>query len=113
MELVSKYLFPLTRKRNRKAVLIIDDEEHICKDLEKYLESTYTIYTASIIEEAKELIENQKVDYAIIDLKLDNTWEYGGIQVFQFLKRRQPDVKTIILSAYYFDEDVKRNLKDT
>lgn len=113
---VLKYLSPLTRKRNKKAVLIIDDEEHIRKYLKEYLESNYTVYSVPTIEKAKVLIEKQKLDYAIIDLKLDNTSEYGGIQVFQFLKRRQPDVKVIILSAYYFDEDVeeefKRHLKE-
>ena len=92
-------------------VLVVDDEEHIRKDLDKRLGmSNYIVHTASIIEEARKIIMCEPLDYAIIDLKLDFTSEVGGINVFNFVKRNQPKVKTIVLSGYPFEE-VKGHLK--
>jgi ActR/RegA family two-component response regulator len=94
-----------------KKVLLLDDEKHIREDLGNGLrESGYGVYTASTVEEARKIILSEKLDYAIIDLKLDFTSEVSGIKVVNFAKRNQPKLKTIILSAYPFN-DVKDQLK--
>ena len=97
-------------------VLVVDDEEHIRKDLEKCLgKRNYIVYTASNIEEAREIIFSESLDYAIIDLKLDFTSEVGGINIFNFAKRKQLKVKTIVLSGYPFEEvkgQLKKELKE-
>lgn len=65
------------------------------------------VYTASTVDEAKGIIETEKLDYAIIDLKFEGSpkyGEYGGIEIFQFLKENQPKAKPIILSGYTFEE---------
>jgi len=100
------------RLKNKKAVLIIDDEEHIRNHLAAFLKKDYIIYTASSIEEGKKEINNKRLDYAIIDLKLDDISEYGGIKLFRFLKQNKPEVKTIILSAYYLTEEVEEEFKN-
>lgn len=88
----------------KKAVLIVDDQEHICRDLGKHLQKReYTVFTAFSKENARKIVLAEKPDYAIIDLKLYITSEYAGIQVLNFSERNQPGIKTIILSAYPFD----------
>jgi len=95
----------------KKSVLIVDDEEHIRNHLGEFLEEDgYMVYTASTIENAKQEIQNKELHYAIIDLKLDNPSEYGGIEVYKCVKENKPDVIPIILSAY-FNEHVKEELK--
>ena len=97
-------------------VLIVDDEEHIREDLKKHLKKRkYQVYTASTVEDANKIILSEELDYALIDLTLDFTSEYGGIKVFTFVKEKQPKVKPFILSAYPFidvKEELKKELKE-
>lgn len=91
-------------------VLVVDDNVNVCKDLKKQLEKRgYMVHTASTVEEAGKFILSEVFNYAIIDLKLD-IGEYVGNKVFTFAKRNQPKVKSIVLSAYRFD-DIKDQLK--
>lgn len=96
-------------------ILLVDDEQHIREDLGKRLKSReYAVYTASNVEEARKIILCEDFDYAIIDLKLDFTSEYGGIKIFNFAKRNHPKTKAIVLSAYPFEEvrnQIKKELK--
>lgn len=92
-------------------VLVVDDEEQIRKDLEKYLRRmNNAVYTAKTVEEARKIVLCKELDYEIIDLKLDFTSEFGGIKVVNFAKKNQPKIKTLILSAYPF-ADVKELLR--
>lgn len=88
-------------------ILIVDDEKHIPKDLSVFLiKGGYTPYPAYSVEEAKKLIDEQpQLDYAIIDLKLDNQSDFGGIEVFRQAKQRHPNAKIIMLSANPFLEE--------
>lgn len=91
-------------------VLILDDDKLVREDLGKHLmKRNYQVYSASTVEEARKIILSVKLDYAIIDLKLDITSEYVGIKVFTFIKRNQPKVKPIVLTAYPF-KDMKEQL---
>ncbi|NIM17856.1 MAG: response regulator [Candidatus Aminicenantes bacterium] len=93
-------------------VLLVDDETHILRDLGKHLRKwKYEVYMASTVEEARKIISCKSLDYAIIDLKLDFTSEFGGIKVVNYVKKNQPKIKPIVLSAYPF-EDVKDQLKE-
>lgn len=84
-------------------VLIVDDEEHIRKKLGAALEAKgCDISDASSVGDARKLLSDSKFDYAIIDMKLDVTSEYGGIEIFRLAK--QSAVNSIILSAYSFEE---------
>ena len=85
-------------------VLIVDDEKHIPRDLSVFLvKGGYTPYPAHSVEEAKKVIDDQpQLDYAIIDLKLDNQSDFGGIEVFRQVKQRHPQAKIIMLSANLF-----------
>jgi len=92
-------------------VLVVDDEKHIRKDLSKYLKKRhYHVYTAATVEEAIKIISGEKLDYALIDLRLDFASEFSGIKVFNFALKNKPDIKPIVLSSYPF-QDVKEQLK--
>jgi CheY-like chemotaxis protein len=99
----------------KKTVLIVDDEQHIRDNLKEFLEDDYDVFLAASFEEAKKIIGDLsgKLDYAITDLKLDNSSEYSGIAVFKWIKQQTPKTHCIVLSAYpllegdYGDKDAK------
>ena len=77
-----------------KTILIVDDEEHYRNDLALFLsEAGYTAHKAATIEEAKNILLNEPIDYAIIDIKLNFTTSTGGIEVLRFAKESNPDIK--------------------
>lgn len=96
-------------------VLIVDDEKYIRDDLREYLKKKkFSTFKASSIGNAKKKIKEKPLDFAIIDLNLDSTSEFGGITVFRFIKEHKPKIKIIILTAYPFDdvkEDLRKELK--
>ncbi len=78
-------------------VLLIDDEKEICFDLEKYLRSLgYDVFVGHSLSEAHTLIEQQRIDIAILDMVLpDGT----GLQVYERLKHRFPHAYTIVITG--------------
>jgi ActR/RegA family two-component response regulator len=93
-------------------VLVLDDEEGIRKDLSRYLtKEGYEVITAETIHEANEIIQIQKIDFAVIDLKLDYRSEYGGIKVIENINKIQPRTKTIVLSGYKKNSELEKQLE--
>ena len=94
-----------------KSILLLDDEEHIRRDLGNYLqENGFAVYKASTIEEAKKIVFSEKLEYAIVDLQIDYQHDYSGTIVVNFIKRNQPKVRVIILSAYSCDDVISSKL---
>lgn len=99
-----------------KAVLLVDDGAQIRRDLGKRLDRFgYDVYKADSVKDAHKVILSEKIDYGIIDLKLDFKSDYGGLDVVKALKRHQPKSKTIVLSGWHksevqFDEEALSNI---
>ncbi|MBD3229925.1 MAG: response regulator [Candidatus Lokiarchaeota archaeon] len=93
-----------------KTILHIDDNEELLRNVKNFFKDKYKVIGATSIEEAKKLILTEDFDYAFIDLQLDHSSEYGGISLINFTKRNKPNAKTIIVSAYFYDQ-VKEDLK--
>ncbi|MCP4340830.1 MAG: response regulator [Desulfobulbaceae bacterium] len=92
----------------KKVVLIIDDEPGIRQDLYHWLSlMDFVVHTAAAVDEAKHIINSDRVDFAIVDLKVDFRSEVGGAEVLHYLKRNQPQAQTIILSAHDFTDEIQ------
>jgi response regulator RpfG family c-di-GMP phosphodiesterase len=95
----------------KETVLVLDDDEQIRDNLEHHLsKSGYRILTASTIAEAKKWILSEAIDYSIVDLQIDYESEYGGINAVNYVKRKYPKSKTIIISANPLDKNAKKLL---
>lgn len=82
-------------------ILLVDDKENVLLDLKFWLErNRYHVHTAGTINEAEKIIKSTKLDFAIVDLKLDFTSEFGGLDVIRQVRIYNEKAKTIILSAY-------------
>lgn len=82
----------------RHNLMIVDDEPIVRRSLSDWLkEEGFDIFTAEDGYKAIELIEKEKVDCVILDLKMPGM---DGIQVLKEIKRRRPETKVIMITAY-------------
>lgn len=92
-----------------KKVLIVDDELEFTKDLAKALEIFgYEAYRAGDGEGALNIIENKKPDIVLCDYRL---FDMDGDQILEKTKKNHPNIKFVIVTAYY-DEAVEKRLRN-
>ncbi len=88
------------------SILILDDEKEKRSVLYKYLRNEgYDVYPAATVEEANRFVRAQEFDFAIIDLKIDYSSDYGGVNVIESINKIRPKTKVIVLSAYENEKD--------
>ena len=80
-----------------KKVLVVDDETDILEVLEELLEMC-DVVTASTFEKAKELLESQKFDIAILDIM-----GVDGYGLLDIANKR--DIPAVMLTAHAFTAD--------
>ena len=83
-------------------ILIVDDIPEYLDTLEVYLEDRFEVLKALSLEEAKNILNDTRVDLAIIDIRLkeDDPENKEGLDLLTWLKDKYPDVKVIVMSAY-------------
>ena len=92
-----------------KKILIVDDDENIRLIFKKVLENSgYEVQTASNGKVALNILENEKFDVFIIDLKMP---EIDGIALLEEIKKRNYEGIPIILTAYGDKESAISALK--
>ncbi len=86
----------------RPAFLVVDDEEPFLDTVaQRVLLKGYEVHTASSGAEALEIAAKEKIDYAVVDLKLG---DMDGLDLITHLKREQPDMQTLLLTAFGSDK---------
>lgn len=87
-------------------ILVVDDEEHIrMLYAEELKDAGYEVITAESGHGLLELIENEKPDLIILDIKLV---DYNGLDLLQDIRQRFYDLPVILSTAYdTFKEDTK------
>lgn len=79
-------------------ILIIDDEHHVGTFFSRLLRGKgYRIGVASSGVQAHELIDREKFDVAMVDLKLPDA---DGLSLLQYIKSVQPQCEVIIMTGY-------------
>ncbi|MDR7001892.1 sigma-54 dependent transcriptional regulator [Neobacillus niacini] len=81
----------------RPRVLVIDDEQAICTSLSFALEDDYFIMTTTDPEEGILIVERERVDIILLDLRIGR---YNGLDVLQRIKQKDPSVAVIMMTAY-------------
>src|SRR5688500_20406985 len=69
------------------AILLVEDDEGICKSLTLYVEffTNQACYCASTLEEAKEIIQKTKIDVIFLDLLLADS---NGAPLIEWVRER-------------------------
>ncbi|HEV2692389.1 MAG TPA: response regulator [Verrucomicrobiae bacterium] len=89
---------------NRNKILVLDDDVDwlaLCRDLLSTLPSKPEIYTANSARRALTIIETEKIRLLICDLKMPRI---DGLQMLAIVRRRFPELRTIVLSALEDEE---------
>jgi len=95
------------KKREIKSILVIDDEEDICRLLKNFLDKKYEVNTVTTGRGGINFVKNNKPDMVLLDLKLK---DMEGLSVLSRIKQSRPRTIVTMISAYG-DEDVKKNAK--
>lgn len=95
-------------------ILYVEDEENIRINIKKVLLLLCeNVFDASSIEEAKEILKNQRIDIVISDINLPDT---DGITFVKELRKTDKTIPVILLSAFtdtqYLLEATKLKLVD-
>lgn len=81
-----------------KTVLFVDDEINILNTLKRLLRNEeYQLLTASSAEEGLELLESEKVDIVISDMRMPNI---DGAEFLEQVKSKYPDIGRMIMSGF-------------
>ncbi len=89
---------------NEKRILIVDDEPSVCRILKRGLDNLgrgYQVTTAGNGYEALEYIKSQPFDLIVTDYKMAGL---DGLALLEEIKRIQPDVRVVLMTAYGSDE---------
>lgn len=79
-------------------ILIVDDEEIVCKMAKRCLEMEgHQVTTFVDSTKAMAAINEEQFDVVITDLKMK---EIDGLQLLEFTKKRWPDTRVIMLTAF-------------
>ena len=94
---------------NQKKLLILDDEESIRHSIAAFMEDDgYKVFQASSAETALDIIKNNKIDEAIVDIRLPGM--DGNIFMVK-AKNILPDIKFVVHTGsadYVPPEEVKK-----
>jgi len=78
-------------------ILIVDDEKHTREGLRQSLEEEFDVYTAGNIDEALNVLDADRVDLVLTDLRLGG--EDGMALIEEILQRARPPI-CILMTAY-------------
>lgn len=83
---------------NPYKVLLVDDENEICEDLERRLSLMgYQVFIAHSRTEANFLLKEKSFDLAILDIMLPDG---KGFQIYEDLKTKFPQIYCIMITGY-------------
>ena len=81
-----------------KRILFVDDESQILRAITRlFMDTEYEVITAESGEEALNILENEKVDVIVSDMKMP---KMTGYELLSQVKKRFPNIVRIILSGF-------------
>lgn len=86
----------------RKRLLIVDDIEEYCDALEMMLGRKYEVKRAKSYDEGVKILEEEKIDIAIIDIRLDeeDPSNRDGLKLLKWIRENSPHTIPFVTSAY-------------
>ena len=83
---------------DNKTILLVDDEELFRDRLAKaFGQRGFTVFTAGGFDEALRIIEGQKPDLGVIDLKMPGR---SGLELISAARSINPDMQMVVLTGY-------------
>jgi len=83
-------------KPSPRSILVVEDEEHLRNLIQNALKPNYTVFTASSVIDAKYVLENSKIDIALVDIGLP---ESPGTDLLEEIVGRNLPTKVIMMTG--------------
>jgi len=95
-------------QRKRGTILIVDDEEGPRMSMRIVLKDEYEIFTAADGAEAIDIVQNQKVDVAVLDIRMPGM---SGVELLERIKYIDPTIEAIMITAFETTDTIRQALK--
>ena len=99
---------PPATPRRRGTLLIVDDEEGPRLSLQFIFKDDYDILMASNGQAAIELAQNNRVDVAVLDIRMSGM---SGIEVLERLKFVDPSIEVVMMTAFETTDTMRQALR--
>jgi two-component system sensor histidine kinase/response regulator len=99
---------PVTTPRRRGTLLIVDDEEGPRLSLQFIFKDDYDILMASNGPAAIELAQNNRIDVAVLDIRMSGM---SGIDVLERLKFVDPSIEVVMMTAFETTDTMRQALR--
>src|SRR5262249_13569092 len=99
---------PVATPRRRGTLLIVDDEEGPRLSLQFIFKDDYDILMASNGPAAIELVQNNRVDVAVLDIRMAGM---SGIEVLERLKFVDPGIEVVMMTAFETTDTMRQALR--
>jgi len=90
-------------------ILFVDDDKLLLHLIIKKLPKKFNIICAHNIDQSINILENTKVDFAVIDLNLSNTSSFDGLDIVKLCTSK--NIKSVVLTSDDDLEVIKRGYK--
>ncbi len=87
----------MTQEKRRRCVLIVEDEPALRTSYQRAFQPRYDLLFASTGAEAMELLQHNKPDVAVLDMRLPDT---DGVELLRRIRHDSPTLPVIITTAY-------------
>jgi len=95
--------------KKKPIILVVDDEKIVLELFQRILKKKeYTVLTANNDKEALELVEKERPNLVILDLKLPGI---NGIEVLRRIKKIDENIEVIVMTGYGTIKTVKTAMK--
>jgi two-component system response regulator RegA len=82
----------------RRNLLIVDDDQSHCRAMQRAFERRgYDISSANCVPQALRILENWRVDYAVVDLRMPGP---SGLTLIPRLRLANADVRIVMTTGY-------------
>jgi signal transduction histidine kinase len=99
---------PVATPRRRGTLLIVDDEEGPRLSLQFIFKDDYDILMASNGSAAIELAQNNRIDVAVLDIRMSGM---SGIEVLERLKFVDPSIEVVMMTAFETTDTIRQALR--
>jgi two-component system response regulator RegA len=88
----------MTPMPQRSTFLVVDDDDVFCGVLARALERRgFNVTAARSVPEAQQLIEKERPEFAVVDLRIGNA---SGLSLVRQLADLSPPAKSVVLTGY-------------
>src|SRR4051812_46713309 len=99
---------PQETPRRKGTLLIVDDEEGPRQSLRVIFKDDYELLLANDGPSAIELAKNNKVDVALLDIRMSGM---SGIEVLERLKFVDPTIEVVMMTAFETTDTIRQALR--